>query len=124
MSPYAISAWVLAAHFVSDFVLQSDRVATGKSSSNRILTQHVTIYTAGIYILAGFGALQVLPSWAWVAVWTALNGVLHWLTDWCTSRATSWLWKRERRHDFFVMVGFDQLIHGATLLLTLDYMSR
>jgi hypothetical protein len=41
-----------------------------------------------------------------------------------TSRITSRLWQEEREHDFFVVVGFDQLIHQVTLAATLWFIFK
>jgi len=47
-----------------------------------------------------------------------LNGAIHFVVDYNTSRVTSRLWQEKRVHDFFVVVGFDQLLHSITLLGT------
>lgn len=91
-------------HFVADFVLQSDRVAVGKSGSNKILVEHVLIYSLPF----------VWFGWQFVAV----NAVAHFATDYVTSRITSRLWKEQRRHGFFVVIGADQAIHLSTLFAT------
>ena len=88
-------------HFVADFIMQSDRVALNKSRSNLILLQHVAIYGA---FLLPFGLVFAL-----------INAGLHFATDYCTSRATSALWKRNQRHWFFVVIGLDQAIHMTCL---------
>ena len=88
-------------HFVADFIMQSDRVALNKSRSNLILLQHVAIYGA---FLLPFGLVFAL-----------INAGLHFVTDYCTSRATSALWKRNQRHWFFVVIGLDQAIHMTCL---------
>ena len=88
-------------HFVADFIMQSDRVALNKSRSNSILLQHVAIYGA---FLLPFGLVFAL-----------VNAGLHFVTDYCTSRATSALWKRNQRHWFFVVIGLDQAIHMTCL---------
>ena len=54
--------------------------------------------------------------------WILLNGVLHLITDAVTSRITYKLWGRSKMHDFFVVVGFDQMIHYTCLFVTLWYM--
>lgn len=103
--------WILFAHWVGDFVLQSDRMAKGKSSSNEILTEHVATYTLVILIAS-------------MNLWYALlNGVIHFGIDWLTSRATSNIWKQGRIHDFFVAVGFDQYLHALTLIATIGLLS-
>jgi membrane-bound metal-dependent hydrolase YbcI (DUF457 family) len=91
-------------HFVADFIFQSDTVAKGKSTSNQILAWHVSLYA--------------IPFFWFGWKFAVLNAVLHFITDWFTSRATSWLWQREQRHWFFVTIGFDQAIHMSCLFGT------
>lgn len=93
--------WV---HWFADFILQSDRIAINKSSSNNILLWHVTLYGA---CFVGFGFVFAL-----------VNGLLHFATDWCTSRITKKLWIAEQRHWFFVVIGADQAIHMTCLITT------
>ena len=98
--------YLLALHFAADFVAQSDQMALNKSSSNYWLTVHVGIYAF------------ILGLWTLSPLYGLVNGALHWMTDYFTSRWTARLWKAERRHDFFVAIGFDQLVHTVTLLVT------
>lgn len=116
MLPVNLTLLILFAHWVSDFVLQSDQMAVNKSRSIKWLSYHVLAYTIGMFFI-------ILVIWGSVNIyWILLNGVLHWCTDFMTSKINSQLWKMERRHDFFVMVGFDQLIHYACLLFTATWM--
>jgi hypothetical protein len=48
-----------------------------------------------------------------------VNAALLFATDYITSRISSKLWAKRDWHRFFVTIGFDQLIHHATLALTL-----
>lgn len=106
---------LLAVHWVADFVLQTDWQATNKSKNNYALGAHVLTYTLA---LGGFaGAVLDVSSATFLFI--AGNGVLHFCTDWATSRGTSHLWQAGKRHDFFVLVGLDQLIHHLTLAATL-----
>jgi hypothetical protein len=93
-------------HFVCDFLLQTDKIASSKSSSNRALSLHVTIYSAPFLV---FG-------WKFAAV----TWVLHFVTDYFSSRIASWFYKREQRHWFFVTIGVDQALH-MTALFTAYY---
>jgi len=99
--------WVIIAHFVGDFVLQTDKMAINKSTSNKWLLIHLGVYTSVLLI---FGLKFAL-----------VNGILHLVTDYITSRATSYLWKKGDRHNFFVVIGLDQTIHMISLYLTTLY---
>ncbi len=95
---------ILTIHFFADFVSQSHWMAINKSKSNRALLCHVTVYTF---------CLITFPWKFWV-----FNGLAHFVTDYFTSRINAHLWAKNRVHDFFVGVGFDQLVHSYTLILS------
>lgn len=109
---------ILLTHFVADFIFQTDKQAINKSKSNFWLTQHVFTYSLGLWIYAA-------ANWAWfhnsnIIYWVVLNALLHWITDYITSRINSYLWRKEMRHWFFVGIGADQMIHYTCLLLTYE----
>ncbi len=108
---------LLAVHWLGDFVLQSHWMGINKSKSNPVLILHVTIYTTtlliGSVILFGYG---LGPLFA------VINGILHFCTDYVTSRITSRLYAAKQYHYFFVVIGFDQLIHQATLAATIVWL--
>lgn len=116
--------WILVCHWVADFVCQTDWQAKNKSSDNWALSKHVLSYTAVLFIGSGMGMAVADPAgvyyWPWLG-WVAFNAGAHWVTDYFTSRLNSRLWKEQRVHDFFVGVGFDQLVHFLTLGLTLAW---
>lgn len=97
---------VLFMHFISDFVLQTDAMAKGKSTSNKWLGINIAAYSAPFLLL----------GWKYAAV----NGLAHFAIDYCTSRASSKMWKAGRVHDFFIVIGFDQLLHTTILVATLQ----
>lgn len=124
MIPFSL----IAAHFAGDFLLQSDWMALNKSKHWDVLTLHVAVYSATFA--------------AWGIKFVALTFLLHWVTDFYTSRLTSKLWFIDLvpidhtgwigfggkefshfarilpyRHWFFVAIGADQLIHYASLMI-------
>lgn len=101
---------ILWAHWVGDFILQSDYHAVNKSKSNWVLAQHVAWYTLPFWFIALF-----IPT---TIGWILGNAVLHGLTDYVTSRMTTRYWLAEKRHEFFVTIGFDQSFHFTCLFLT------
>ncbi len=103
---------ILFSHTVADFVLQSDEVAKGKSSNNWTLLKHITIYTAAMLPCAA------VVSGPLFMLFLSINAVAHFITDYITSRITTYYWLREERHKFFVTIGFDQFAHMAALLIT------
>jgi hypothetical protein len=117
--PVTILLFVMAAHWVADFVLQFDRMAKNKSSSLLALTAHVAVYTIVLVLVAPF-AMSGCSSLQWTE-WVLLNAVLHWVIDYFTSRASAPLFKAGDVHFGFVVVGADQFMHLACLVLTMVY---
>lgn len=125
ISLYAV-LMLVTAHWVADFICQTDWMAVNKSTSWYALTVHVMAYTAMLGVFVFALNMNISPSVQFASFslsWLAVNGVLHFITDAITSRVTSYLWKKEERHWFFVVIGFDQLIHMYCLFITYSLMS-
>ena len=104
-----ITAFILIiwAHFIGDFILQSDYHAQGKSKNSWILAQHVAMYSIPFIALGLFIPISI--------AWIVFNAIAHFSTDFVTSRITSKLWAEKKVHWFFVTIGADQSIHFTTL---------
>ena len=90
---------LLLAHFVGDFLLQTDWQATHKSRNWRALGAHGLTYTLVLAVLMLCGA----SPW-----WVAVNGLAHVATAAGTSRISAYCWTHGQRHRFFVVIGADQ----------------
>ena len=116
--------FILLVHWVSDFVLQTHHMSTRKSSSNYYLTMHVVVYTFATIVMWSvvfpFTTIHISSLGIWLSF--AAIFTTHWVTDYFTSRWTSRLYKEERYHDFFVVIGFDQVLHYTQLLLIFNYL--
>ncbi|SHG85020.1 DUF3307 domain-containing protein [Flagellimonas flava] len=109
-----IFAVLLVAHWVGDFLLQSSKMATEKSFSLKWLSIHVLVYSLTI----GAFSLFVFPLML-VTQYILINGALHWVTDFFTSKMAA-------RHQgnpriFYPVLGFDQMVHALCLYVTYIY---
>ena len=106
---------ILLCHYIFDFILQTHWQAANKSKNNIALLSHVLTYTVGIIVAAtlNFGYFSLIN----VAIFILLNSCLHFVTDYFTSRVSCKLFSKDW-HNFFVVVGGDQLCHYLTLFGT------
>jgi len=108
---------IFVVHFLADFVFQSSKMATGKSKSLKWLSIHVLTYAlvsliSLLFVFTNYGDLSFAFSW-WL-----INVILHFIVDLITSKITSKFWEEKNMRLFFVMIGFDQLIHTLCLTIT------
>jgi hypothetical protein len=125
MSLYVIFGIILI-HWFADFVCQTDWQAQNKSKSNKALLSHTLTYS---WIWLTFGCIYVLFNLETYVPWTLTKFVwitfaAHTLTDYVTSRINSYLWQKKDVHNFFVSVGFDQVLHYVQLFLTFHLLTR
>lgn len=95
---------IMFVHWVADFIMQTRWMATNKSSSNLALGTHILVY--------------MIPMSMFGLYFAIVNGILHFIVDYFTSRGTSYLWKKKETHMFFILIGLDQFLHMVCLLYT------
>jgi|GEM_PF-978891 len=135
---------ILIAHFIADFVLQTDKQARGKSKNWNDLLGHTFKYS----IVIGFLSCFILYPYKYgvlePCLFMFITFVCHTITDFFTSRLNSRLYAKVEHyramkqeylhesdkwnyydkkqglaaHNFFVSIGFDQLLHYAQLFIT------
>lgn len=108
---------VQAIHFIADFLCQTREMATNKSKSVYWLTLHVLVYSI-VTTLGWLCFTQDMVSLLYICVITFAT---HWITDFITSKLTSYFYLKNNMFLFFATIGFDQLIHITTLTLTYEY---
>jgi len=109
---------LLVVHWIGDFVLQSSWMANNKSERFDALIAHVLAYS--VTLALGSSLIFGLSEAKKLLVFVGVNAVLHFATDFVTSRISAAFRQRERWHAFFVVVGGDQLLHHVCLALTLS----
>lgn len=112
--PLAAFLYVLAVHYIADFLCQTSWMARRKATCTWALTVHVGVYTTVLLC----GSLIVFEPW-FAIVFAGINGVVHGWVDAITSKVTAWAHARGHERTFFNVIGFDQLLHQATLAITL-----
>jgi len=104
------------AHWIGDYVFQTSKMATQKSSHIGWLLIHVVVYTS----VVGAGALLIF-SWREGVRFALVNGGLHLVTDFFTSRLAARFSSTPR--IFYPILGFDQFIHISLLVWTMPDVS-
>lgn len=107
---------ILLGHWLADFIFQSREMAVNKSHDNKALLKHVGVYSLVLLIFMGLASGFSLGQN--LLIWVALNGGIHLITDYNTSRLAAYFKINDMEPYFWYTIGFDQFIHGATLLIT------
>lgn len=116
--------FILFVHWIADFVLQTDKQAKGKSKNWSDLLSHTFSYSSvWISALAIWFLLNDIDkvSINTIGVFALVTFLAHTITDYFTSRLNSKFWQQGKTHQFFVSVGFDQILHYVQLVLTYEY---
>ena len=125
---------LIVAHWVFDFVLQSDTMALNKSKKFGYLFYHCSVYGIGMSIVS-YIAITILykrflivdfSTKSWFSLWLIplffmYYQLTHIIIDRVTSQVNSYLYNKSRYY-FFVSIGFDQVIYYGVIVLAVIYM--
>lgn len=106
---------ILIIHWVADFVLQTHKQAVGKSKNWSDLLGHTFTYSITwlIPIILFFPNNWTTSQYVLTSLlFGGITFVFHTITDYFTSRLNSYLWAKGNIHNFFVSIGFDQILHS------------
>ncbi len=115
--------YIILIHWISDFVFQTRMMGENKGKSNFWLTLHVFTYSCwtftgwalySLFTTGHYSEQTYLYATAWIFI-------LHWLTDFITSRITGWFYINKNFYGFFTTIGFDQVLHYVQLFLIYNY---
>jgi hypothetical protein len=139
---------LIVAHYFGDWLFQTDKMALNKSKSNIALFKHVAVCHVAIFVWATWwywnGTHRIIFSTDQSASFYFWSFTAHFCIDWVTSRINGKLWFFKpvpeewsgpvvspgwfqyvdgRRHWFFCMIGFDQVLHYASYSFLLWWLS-
>jgi hypothetical protein len=103
---------ILLAHWIGDYLMQFNVIANHKAESFAWLSVHVFIYSI-VILLAALIVMKAHDAF----MYAFLNGFIHLITDYFTSKISVRFKSNPR--VFFLVIGFDQFLHTATLIVTL-----
>lgn len=118
---------IIFIHWFADFVLQTSKQAEGKSKSLKPLLNHTLIYSSvWIPVITFLFYVYKVPlnNMFIPMLFFLITFIAHTTTDFISSRMTSRLWKANKVHEFFVVIGFDQVLHYIQLFLTYWYLKN
>lgn len=108
-------------HWMADYCLQTEAEGLGKSKSFKLLISHTWTYSLTMFSyivwLYVFSVVKInIVFWFF-----PITFVLHTATDFCTSRLTSYYFKKSKMYGFpgfWTTIGFDQVLHLFQLFIT------
>jgi hypothetical protein len=130
--------YIIIVHYVADFVLQTEEMATRKSKDFEMLITLTVVYSCSWILGAAFlfsgdcdySAFGKCVDTVKAFKFVGITFVMHTLTDYLTSRWTSKLFENKIYYTgipnfgAFSVIGLDQVLHYAQLFLTFHYLSN
>ena len=122
---------VLFGHWLSDFVLQKNKQKPTRSKKLRDkiekLLKHLlphtliyscilTVFIGGLYLLNVFGQHCI---WN-IGIFFIVTYITHFITDFTVTMINQEYLRKNKRHQYFVSIGLDQLIHYFILFLSIQ----
>ena len=122
MNPEQI-IYLLVAHFISCFVLQSDVMASQKGKHLSWLLLHSALYICSLFFIMLLGILW-FENWSWSAVWkfTLINMATYATIDFIMSRVNASSKELKQYYMLNLGLGFEQLLHAVILIYTMSYL--
>lgn len=106
--------FLIIMHAVGDFLLQGSSLSKLKASKINYLFAHAGIYTVFFILLSpillGLSFIQGL-------IFSLINGCLHFLIDFFTSKLKSFFWEKSES-KYIATISLDHLIHILILIAT------
>lgn len=111
---------LLGFHYLGDFAAQPRFIADRKYKELSILGYHAAVYWFVLFF-GTYGTSLLLKSpfeKEGLLLAAIINGLSHFLIDFVTSRMTAYFFKKGQMYQMFCVIGFDQWMHVAILLVT------
>lgn len=105
---------IILIHLLGDFFLQGNKLNKNKATKPMALIRHVSVYTLSFVVLSPLLLDLTIQQGL---IYSLLNGGLHLLVDWGTSKKRLEFWK-VNENKYLKYVSFEQITHIAVLIVT------
>lgn len=116
--------YLLFSHWVADFLFQTTYMGTMKSKSNKVLLQHVSVYT---FVMCCLMTMDLTLTGLDILIFAGVTFTFHTIQDYCTSRLTSYQFSQSKYNGVtgaFTIIGLDQFLHFCQLFLTYYFLTK
>jgi uncharacterized membrane protein len=107
--------WILFLHWFADYICQPQYVNENKTKNWEVLVIHVFLYSlilfSGTALTAQFGINELCR-------FAVINFFIHYIIDCVTIYFVNKSLEEKNISLFLKIMGFDQFIHAATLIIT------
>lgn len=116
--------FLLLNHYICDFIYQEQKIRVTKSFSIKSLLIHTIMYSFIFslhlltYELITSQSIEVVSILMSVLKFMGLTFVVHTVTDYITSKMSSFYYKRDDNFNTMNIIGLDQWTHYVQIILT------